>query len=195
MHLYYIKERIDSVKNKKDKNNIYLEIWKECEPQIRKLCSIRLADFPDEEDNIVSDVYSDFISAWSEGRLIAENCKSWLYSTANNKISEKRGLHCEKNNKEFDNECAVSTDYSLMYEYNYVDDIINDENIENIKNEIENELSESDLLIIKLRYEDSLQFSEIAKQLNSTEFEVKQHMYRLFNKIKRSAQEKIDKLL
>ncbi len=174
-----------------DKNNICFNIWKECEPQIRKLCSVRLGDFSNEEDKIISDIYSELCAALKDDRINTENCKSWIYSTANTKICEKSIQICEK----IHNERAFSTDYMLKYEYNYVDDIINDENIEIIKKEIESELNESDLLLIKLKYEDNLEYSEIAEQLNLTEFEIKQQIYKLFQKIKMSAHEKINKLL
>lgn len=171
------------------KNTDFCEqLWKQCEPKIRKLCNMKMADHPEEIDEIISDTYLTLCEAVSKGKVFS-NPPAWLYGTANNIIKQKfKELKLYKQK----HKTISTTGYELMYDIDYLDAIITDDNIEQMKVEIESELSDSEKILLEFIYTDRLKTKEIAEILNISVSAAKQKRYRLVKKIKQMAREKIN---
>lgn len=170
------------------KNTDFCEkLWNQCEPQIRKLCLVKMADRPEEIDDIVSDTYLALCEAVNNGKEFS-NPTAWLYSTANNLISKNfRKLRTYRQKYK----TLSDTEYELSYNFDFLDSMISDTNIEQIKNEIESELNDAEKDLLKMIYTDNLKMKEIANLLNTSVSAIKQKRYRLVKKIKQMAKEKI----
>ena len=74
-------------------NSIQREIcenlWNEYEPQLRKICRVKLRSCPDEVDDVMSEV-SLALCKQIEKFGKPEKPKQWLYATFNNIIINKR---------------------------------------------------------------------------------------------------------
>lgn len=163
------------------------ELWEQCEPQIRKLCNVKLKEYPDEIEEIITDTFIALCDAVNNGKDFT-NPSAWIYGTANNLIKQKfKQLKAYKQkHKTFSN-----TGYELAYNIDFLDAMISDDNIEQMKAEIEDELSQSEKTLLDFIYNDKLKTKEIAGILNISESAVKQKRYRLVKKIKRMAKDKI----
>lgn len=167
--------------------NFCNELWEQCEPKIRKLCNVKMNGHPDEIDEIISDTYIALCDAVSKGKVFT-NPSAWLYGTANNLIKQKYKelkIYKEKN------KTLSNAGYELAYNIDFLDAMISDDNIEQMKAEIETELSDSEKMLLDFIYTDNLKTKEIAGILNISESAVKQKRYRLVKKIKQMAKEKI----
>lgn len=171
------------------KNTEFCEqLWTKCEPKIRKLCNVKMADHPEEIEEIIADTYLTLCEAVNKGKKFS-NPSAWLYGTANNLIKQKfKELKIYKQK----HKTISSTGYELMYNIDYLDAIITDDNIEQMKAEIESELSDSEKMLLEFIFVDGLKTKEIAEILNITVSAVKQKRYRLVKKIKQMAKEKIN---
>lgn len=173
----------------KSESAIFCEqLWTECEPKIRKLCKIKMADHPEEIDEIISDTYLILCEAVSNGKEFS-NPAAWLYGTANNLIKKKfKELKVYKQKQK-----SVSPNgHELMYDIDYLDILITDDNIDQMKAEIESQLNDSEKILLEFIYDDELKAKDIAKILNISASAVKQKKYRLVKKIKQLAKDKIN---
>lgn len=164
----------------------------EYEPLIRSLCSCKLDGSQKDIDAVVSQIFGDYCEALKQGIYIA-SVKAWLLSKTMNliKISNSR-------NEKFLNSSERITD--IMYEMknidfhykdNVADLIISSDALKSLKKEIEKELAPNELLLLEFIYKDNLKYKDIANILNTSTSAVKQRIYRLKRKIKKSAEEKL----
>ncbi|MGN1202591.1 MAG: RNA polymerase sigma factor, partial [Eubacterium sp.] len=178
------------------RNSLLCEMyWKEYEPQVRRLCNHKLSRYPQEVDEIVSDTYLNLCITLNNGVHI-DKPLAWLYSVANNLIKNKY----TEINKQKENQISLSvydngTTFDIPYYFDYLDKIIGEKGIAKSYNEIIDELNDKEIKILELVYEDHLKYKEIAEMLGSTEFAVKQNVYRLNKKIRALVKEKIKNFL
>lgn len=179
--------------NKPEENTEeYFEaLWNEYEPAIRRLCRRKLTGNRADVDEIVAQTYLNLCEAVAAGKTI-NNPKPWLYGTANNLIKRKYA-EIKKYNQM--NRTLSPSSYELAYDFDYLDKIITDEDILELKKSIEEELNENERLLLKFVYEDKLKTRDIAKIINTSEFAVKQRRYRLNKRIKELAKDKIKNFL
>lgn len=163
--------------------NICTELWDEYEPNLRRLCRIKLQSHPDETDDVISELFLFLCKKVSESGP-PENPKAWLYGTANNLINLKyRKIYKDK-------EIITSSsakEYELPYTNDFTDEITDNLLIEQLNNELEKELSEQEKALMKFIYKDGLKMKEIAEILKTSEAAVKQKHYRLCRKIRKTA--------
>lgn len=175
----------------KEKSNMDLcdDLWKQHEPQLRKLCEYKLSSYPSEIDEVISKTYLALCEAMSEENGINDP-KAWLYKTLNRQIKRK---YTEMNTIKKRYVSLESVEYELMYNIDFDEVKITDKIIEELSIEIHSELTDSEEFLIKLIYEKKLKFKQIGSILGVTESAVKQQHYRLKRKIKKLAKEKIKK--
>lgn len=168
-------------------NNIQREIctklWNEYEPQLRKICRVKLRSNPDEVDDVMSEV-SLALCKQIENSGQPEKPKQWLYATFNNIVNLKyREIYKHKEKQEN----IENKDFELPFEQNGIEDKIEEIYNHEIRDKLHSFLSEDEYLIIKYIYFDRLKMKEIADIINSTESAVKQKHYRICNKLRKAA--------
>lgn len=99
-------------------NSIQREIcenlWNEYEPQLRKICRVKLRSCPDEVDDVMSEV-SLALCKQIEKFGKPEKPKQWLYATFNNIINLKyREIYKQKEKQEN----IENKDFELPFEQN-----------------------------------------------------------------------------
>lgn len=168
-------------------NNVQQEIcvnlWNEYEPQLRKICRVKLRSCMDEVDDVMSEV-SLALCKQIERFGQPEKPKQWLYATLNNIINLKyREIYKQKEKLE----SIESKDFELPFEQNGIEEKIEEIYNNEIRDKLQSFLSENEYLIIKYIYFDRLKMKEIADLIGSTEAAVKQKHYRICNKLRKSA--------
>lgn len=166
------------------KHELCKSLWLKNEPKLRRLCTYKLSNHPDEIEDILSEAALIFWTAIINGKTI-EYPNSWLYSVVNNLIKKKyTEINIEKERKlPLDEESLIT--YSLSVGYDFDSLRLTDELIEKFSMEIDSLLSSDEKQLYEYVYEDRLKMKEIAAKLSSTESAVKQKNYRLHRKVKR----------
>ena len=170
-------------------------LWLKYEPGIRSLCRMLLSSKQQEVDDVVMDTYLRLMEAVKNGTVI-ENPQAWLYSTAKNVIKGKYteinmiketqvSLSDSKNGKSFD----------IPYDVDMVDQIVSQKGVDLIYDEIMEEIGERDEKLLSLTCDENMKYRDAAKIFNSTEFAVKQRIYRLKRRIRKMAKEKTENFL
>ena len=150
------------------------QIWKEHEAYIRKFCEYKLQSQKDLVDDCVNDVFLSLLEALKTGTEIAYP-KAWLTKVANNKITDIYRNNEKQSEREVVlNEEAVTETYCDTYNFQKV----TDEQIEQIKESVLNELDETDRKLIECYYTKNMKVKEIASQYNITESSVKVRLFR-----------------
>lgn len=169
-----------------DKNReLSNELWKEYEPNLRNLCNYKLSSYPNEVDDVISETYLALCSAIDKGVEI-QNPKAWLYATVNNQIKLKYS-EIDRKKRIYIN--LDSVEHKLFYNVDFDEKQLNEETIKRLKDDILEELVDSEKTLLILIYDRKIKLKEIAKILNTTEAAVKQKHYRLKRKIKKLAKE------
>lgn len=168
---------------------LFEALWEECEPNLRGICNYKLSSYPSEIDDVIGDTYLALCNAVSKGIEI-NNPKAWLYGTLNNTIKLK---YAELNRKKKTLIRLERVEHELFYDVDFDRRELSDEILDNIKDEIVEDLLESERTLLILVYEKKLKCKEIAEILDTTEAAIKQKHYRLKRKIKMLAKEKIKK--
>lgn len=164
-----------------DETKICNEIWDMYKSRLQRVCMIKLNNYPDEVDDVISDVFLALCEQ-IEKRGIPEHPKAWLYATFKNILNTKyREIYKAR-------EKYVSI---LDNEYNlpYAGEISGKDMLDRIYgNELDqllkDELKESEYRLLQYIYYDKLKMAEIAVLENSTEAAIKQRHYRLCNKLR-----------
>lgn len=166
---------------------LYEALWKECEPNLRGICNRKLSSYPSEIDDVIGDTYLALCNAVSKGTEL-DNPKAWLYGTLNNIIKLK---YAELDRKKKTYIRLERVENELFYDVDFDSRELSDEILNGIKDEIVDELLDSERTLLILIYEKKLKIKEISVILNTTEAAIKQKHYRLKRKIKMLAKEKI----
>lgn len=162
-------------------------LWEEYESSLRKICDYKLSNYPDEVDDVIGETYLALCNAIDKDMEI-QNPKAWLYGTLNNQIKLKYTAINKKKRTQIQ---LDSVEQELFYDIDFDETELNENTIEQIKDNVFDELIDSEKTLLVLIYEKKLKLKEIAKILNTTEAAVKQKHYRLKLKIKKLAKEKI----
>lgn len=166
------------------KHELCKSLWLKNEPKLRRLCTYKLSNHPDEVEDILSEAALIFWTAIINGKTI-EYPDSWLYSVVNNLIKKKyTEINIEKEHRVILNEGNLKT-YNLSVGYEFENLLLTDELIEKFSMEIESFLSPDEKQLYEYVYEEKLRMKEIAVRISSTESAVKQKNYRLHRKVKR----------
>ncbi len=175
--------------NKKKIKKQNYDIWSEYEPYIRKLCKYKLNSMPDYIDDCVQDVFLDLSVALNEDKTI-NNLKAWLTTVTNNKIKDLYS----KAKKEADlfvvlsSESAETASISVSDEYFAV----SVEQLLQIKDKVINELKDDEQELLHCRYVHKKSIKEIAIELNTTENNIYQRLFRLKVKVKMLIQKELN---
>ena len=164
----------------------------EYEPLIRSLCNCKLDGSQKDIDAVVSQIFYDYCEAVEQGKSIA-SIKAWLLSKAIHliKINNSKNESFLNSNDPITNFMYEVKNIDFYYRDNMADTIINDNNFIFLREEIEKELTPNELLLLEFIYKDNLKYKDIANILNTSISAVKQRIYRLKRKIKKSAEEKL----
>ena len=150
------------------------QIWREHEAYIRKFCEYKLQSQKDLVDDCVSDVFLSLLKALKNNTEI-NYPKAWLTKVANNKITD---IYRNKE-KQVEREVALNEETlsgSYYDTYNFQE--VTDEQIEQIKETILNELDETDRSLIENYYIKKMKVKEIASLYNLSESRVKVKLFR-----------------
>lgn len=109
------------------------------------------------------------------------NPKAWMYGTLSNLINAKfREVYKEKKHTAD----MTNKEYLLPYGDDFTQDIEDEMFIEQVKEALEDELSDKEKNLMSLIYDEELMLGEIAERWQTTETAVKQQSYRLRRHIK-----------
>jgi len=155
---------------------------------IYKYCAARLdISYISYADDITNEVFKLFCEKWQI--LENKNYRSWLYETANNFLKNFYKKHKRKNEKEtYIDDSIIEI---LSYEQNFEN--VSEEEIEKYKDEILDILSEQEMQLFNMKYIEKLSIAQISIILSISENNVKQRLYRIREKIKTEASDKIGK--
>ena len=166
-------------------------IWKESFIGVKRLCEYKLRSYPDEIDDVVSEVYLAFISA-VHNKKAPDNPKAWLYAVANNIIKKKYS----QNNKQKHFSISMSSQNIDKIELSVFpdlsDEIISDADIMLMADKIFSQLSLEEQQILTYFHYENKSIKEIADIINKSESAVKQKHYRLCLKVRRLIKECIE---
>lgn len=150
------------------------QIWREHEAYIRKFCEYKLQSQKDLVDDCVSEVFLSLLKALKNNTEI-NYPKAWLTKVANNKITDiYRNKEKQVEREVALNEETLSGSYYDIYNFQEV----TDEQIEQIKETILNELDETDRSLIENYYIKKMKVKEIASLYNLSESSVKVKLFR-----------------
>lgn len=150
------------------------QIWREHEAYIRKFCEYKLQSQKDLVDDCVSEVFLSLLKALKNNTEI-NYPKAWLTKVANNKITDiYRNKEKQVEREVALNEETVTETYCDTYNFQNV----TDEQIEEIKETVLNELDEIDRNLIECYYSKNMKVKEIALQYNLSESSVKVRLFR-----------------
>lgn len=171
-------------------NKIAQELWDEYEPVIRRLCYQKLSRYPQEAEDVKSEVYLALMNALHDESKEITSYKSWLYSVARNLINKKYE-EINRRKRKFVSLNDINYSHRLYYEVDMLEPVVSDEEIMNLKKEIEGELSNDENTLLDLIYRKKNKHKKIAKKLKTTEDAITQRNYRLKRNVKSKVREKI----
>lgn len=150
------------------------QIWQSNEAYIRKFCEYKLQSRKDLIDDCVNDVFLSLLEALKNDTEI-NYPKAWLTKVANNKITDVyRNKEKQVEREVAFNEETVTESYYDTYNF----ENITDEQIEEIKETVLNEIDEIDKRLIEDYHIKNMKVKEIAASYNLSESNVKQRLFR-----------------
>lgn len=150
------------------------QIWREHEAYIRKFCEYKLQSQKDLVDDCVNDVFLSLLEALKNNKEITYP-KAWLTKVANNKITDIYRNNEKQSEREVAlNEETVTETYCDTYNFQNV----TDEQIEEIKETVLNELDEIERILIECYYTKNMKIKDLASEFNLSESNVKQKLFR-----------------
>ncbi|MCM1114955.1 MAG: sigma-70 family RNA polymerase sigma factor [Clostridium sp.] len=171
-----------------EQTQICEELWNECEPQFRQICNYKLSNNRSEIEEVIADTYLALCRAYASNKK-PRKPKAWLMATFSN-ILKLKYIEISRNTKKI-LAAEESGLHTLIYTVDFLDEAINDKDIEQLKKETLDELTDSERQLIDLIYEKNMKLKDIAKELGTTEPAIKQKHYRLKKKVKSIAKDKI----
>lgn len=180
------------ISEQKQKSDLCKELWYEYKPRIESLCRVKLASMPDEIDDVVAETYLALCENIARGTEIRDPL-SWLLKVCNNLIIKRY----DAANKEKERIVPVDLD-----EVNFncpsldiLDEIINYDDIETMKDDIFSKLNEKEKKMIQLVYKENMKSREIAEIQNSSVPAIKQARFRINRKVKAMVKEAVDNFI
>lgn len=167
-------------------NSELKKYWEDYEPDIRRICKIKLRSCPNEVDDVIQEVFLAFCKkVKTDG--IPEKPKAWIYGTFRNILNLK---YREIYKRQEHERSLTDKDYELPYEYDFTEMIIMKESVDEINGIINEVTTDSDKKLLKCIYEDNMKMKEAAEILGSTESAVKQKNYRINRRIRKAVMKK-----
>ena len=163
-------------------NDTVSDLWRENEENLRMICQVKMQNFENETDDIISETFLAFCE-YTEKNGLPKNPKAWLYSVLNNRINDKfRKIYRHKKN-------VVNLDnmYQIPYEVDFDEEILKDISIEKLKEKLLSQLSKEELELYEYIYVKRLSYRRLSKKYGVSYTAIKQRHYRLCNKIKKLA--------
>lgn len=161
------------------------ELWERYEPQLRKVCNIKLAGPEEDKDEILSEVFLILCKKIDQDGDI-EYPQAWLYGTLNNLLKQKY----TENKRSKVTYVAKYSDIDFPYEYDPLDEIFDRETLEELRDVLKKELTDEEKQLLYYIIYENKSYKEIALLTASNESSIKQRKYRLFNRIKKLATKK-----
>ncbi len=161
------------------------ELWERYEPQLRRMCNVRLIGPEEDKDEVLSETFFILCKKIDQDGEI-EYPQAWLYGTLNNLLKQKY----TENNKSKVTYVAEYREIGLPYEYDLLDEIFDQETLEELKAVLKEELTDEEKQLLYYIIYENKTYKEIALLTASNENSVKQRKYRLFGKIKKLAKKK-----
>lgn len=159
------------------------ELWQAYEPQLHRLCRYQMKKYPDDADDVISEVYLALCKQVSQSGP-PDHPKAWLYGTLNNLVAAKFKQIYK------DSQRHVSLDameMDLPFDDSF-EDIVHDKVVlAALQKRLNQVLTVEELQLIEYIYTDARSMKEIAALTGSTPAAVKQKHYRLVKKIKKIA--------
>lgn len=163
-------------------NEVCLRLWMENEPRLRKICGIKLSNYPDEIDDVLSELFLSFFKKVSDDG-VPEKPKGWLYATLNNQINLKYRQIYKLREKE---KSLYDEEFELSFETDVISEKIDEIYEEEIKDKLKDLLSDDEYQIICSVHFDGLKMVEYARLHNTTESAVRQKHYRICRKLRKA---------
>lgn len=165
----------------KKEKEICEQLWIEYEPQIRNVCTAKMQSCPHEIDDVISDVFTALCEQIDNNGM-PEKPKAWLYGTLNNKIKLKfRDVYKIK-----DKETSLSAqEFRVPYESDLVEQTVEEVYENQIKDKLQNLLTEDEYRIMYAIHFEKLKMKEVVQIFGTTESAIKQKHYRICNKLRR----------
>jgi len=161
------------------------ELWERYEPQLRKVCNVKLLGPEEDREEILSEVFLVLCKKLDlDGEL--EHPQAWLYATLNNLIKQK---YTEKNRLKV-TYFSEHRDIGMPYEYDLSDEIFDREMLGELRDILKKELTDEEKQLLYYIIYENRTYKEIALLTASNENSVKQRKYRLINKLKKLAAKK-----
>lgn len=166
---------MSSVKNL-NSEKVCEQIWKEHEAYIRKFCEYKLQSDRDSVDDCVNEVFLRLLKTIKNNEDI-KYPKAWLTRVANNLITDIYRHNDIKSEREIPlMEETVAEMQNYCDTYNF--ETVTDEQIEQIKETVLNQIDETDKKLIESYHIKNMKVKEIALQYNLSESNVKQRLFR-----------------
>lgn len=159
---------------------IVTNLWQECEPYIRKLCTYKLKSLPDCIDDCIQDVFLDLSDALTKGKEI-KHPKAWLVKVANNKIIDIYSQTKKEKERLISLDSGNINDFTATVTYDEYFSI-EDKQLSLLEDTIINMLNEDERHLLQDRYNLHKPISIIAKEHNTTENNIYQKLFRLKQK-------------
>lgn len=172
-------------------NSLFEEHYAEYSEYIKKYCYYKLSDYPEDADDCVQETFAVFANKLKSG-VEFEYAKAFLIKTASNFVKQKyREIEKRKSCVQIGQD-----ELNLCYEQIFFE--IDDETIDNLKEEIIASLTESERILLSetcKKYKNSYKTTkQLAKKYNCSESAVRQRIFVLRSKIKRTVKEKTENL-
>lgn len=157
------------------------ELWQTYESQLHRLCRYQMKKYPDDADDVVSEVYLALCKKVADSGP-PEHPKAWLYGTLNNLMAAKfkqiyKAAERQVSMEDMEQELPFDDDF---------EEIVHDRVVlSNLKKRLEQELNDSEKQLLEYIYTKEKSLREIAELTGSTTAAVKQKHYRLVKKIKK----------
>lgn len=168
---------------RKDKQQLYSDIWQENEDKIRRICDYKMQSCREEIEDLIADVS---LYLWENicNDTVISNYTAWLFAVTNNLIKQRYTSKKVSTQRyvSIDN-LDAETEITLQVRTDMLEAIITDSIIEKYCDEIISGLSEEEQKLLDMVYEQNLKYKEIAALMGINESSVKQRKYRLCRKI------------
>ena len=155
-------------------------LWQAHEPDLRRLCRVKLQSRPHEVDDVIADVFAALCEQ-TEKEGLPENPKAWLYGTLRNILKAKyRRLHAQ-NERQTD----LTAVAELPLDSSPLDAAEEEIYSAELRAHLQTLLRDDEYRLLAAVHFDGLKMKEAAARLGLTEAAAKQKHYRICRKLKK----------
>lgn len=165
------------------------ELWGRLEPDIRKICKVKLSSHPDEVEDAVMDVFTVFWEAQDSGKEI-QNIDAWMFGVTNNIIKTK---YSEINTRKKRLVSFEEKQYDLSYSMDMDEPNIPQSVIDEAAKEIMAKLTDEERYLVE-QVNKKVSYKKLSKKLGKSATSLKQKHYRAVRMLKLSVKDKMKEL-